>query len=417
LRSPAVNVRAIGFEGLKARGAAAVNAVGALLKDPNPYIRGRAIYLLNQLGPEGRQRAGTPESQTDSAMRITAYRAMQRAGLDVATVAARLARDSDAGVRREVALSMRNRPAAAAIDILVDVARGYDGVDRSYLEALGTGATGKEAALYGRLRPSGDPLAWPASFAQIAWRLHVPAAVPDLLARARSEKLPLADRRLAMDTLAFVDDPAASAAMVSVAQASGPLREPATWWLLNRLSNSWASYGLRETLKTAGIYDPDAIALKEAIVPRPPADLPELSIDEIVKLKGDAARGKTFATRCLVCHVIDGTGFELGPSLDGWGRGKSAEVIARALVQPNAEIAQGYEATEVKTTDGLTIEGVLLKQSDPLMMRSLGGLTQIIPASRVASRRRLPGSLMMSAAHLGLRPQDVADIVAFLSGR
>ena len=36
LRSPAVNVRAIGFEGLKARGAAAVNAVAGLLNDPNP---------------------------------------------------------------------------------------------------------------------------------------------------------------------------------------------------------------------------------------------------------------------------------------------------------------------------------------------------------------------------------------------
>ena len=152
-------------------------------------------------------------------------------------------------------------------------------------------------------------------------------------------------------------------------------------------------------------------------MPKPPADLPELSIDEIVRLKGDAARGKISAVRCVACHTIDGTGFELGPALDGWGRGKSAEVIARALVLPSAEIAQGYEGTEVKTTDGLTIEGVLLKQGDPLMMRSMGGLTQIIPANRVASRRRLPGSLMMSAAHLALTNQDVADLVAFLSGR
>ena len=83
LRSPAVNVRAIGFEGLKARGAAAVNAVAALLNDPSPYMRGRAIYLLYQLGPEGRQRAGAPESHTDPALRIAAYRAMRRAGLDV----------------------------------------------------------------------------------------------------------------------------------------------------------------------------------------------------------------------------------------------------------------------------------------------------------------------------------------------
>jgi hypothetical protein len=48
------------------------------------------------------------------------------------------------------------------------------------------------------------------------------------------------------------------------------------------------------------------------------------------------------------------------------------------------------------------------------MMRSMGEVTQIILADRVASRRRIPGSLMMSAAQLGLTAQDVADIVAFL---
>ena len=45
---------------------------------------------------------------------------------------------------------------------------------------------------------------------------------------------------------------------------------------------------------------------------------------------------------------------------------------------------------------------------------SMGGITQIIPGDRVASRRRIPGSLMMSAAQLNLSAQDVADIVAFL---
>ena len=92
---------------------------------------------------------------------------MRRADLDILPIAARLARDADAGVRREVALSLRDLPADKTLDILVDVARGYDGQDRSYLEALGTGATGKEAALYDRLRRElgvkDDPLTWSAA--------------------------------------------------------------------------------------------------------------------------------------------------------------------------------------------------------------------------------------------------------------
>ena len=86
-----------------------------------------------------------------------------------------------------------------------------------------------------------------------------------------------------------------------------------------------------------------------------------------------------------MCHAVGGTGAEFGPALDGWGRGKSAEVIATALVSPSAEIAHGYEGTEMRTKDGLTIQGVLIKQGDPLMMRSMGGVTQIIPADRVAA--------------------------------
>jgi putative heme-binding domain-containing protein len=418
LRSPAVNVRAIGFAGLKARGAAAVEPVAALLNDPSPYMRGRAIHLLYQLGPEGRQRAGVPASYTDPALRIAAYRAMRRAGLDVLPVAASLARDADPGVRREVALSMRDQPAEAALGILVDIARGYDGKDRSYLEALGTGATGKEPALYDRLRRelgvTGDPTSWSGSFARLAWRLHVPAAVQDLSARARSAKLSLADRRLALDTLAFINDPAASAAMLTLAEPNSPFREPATWWLLNRLSNAWADHGLRPALKTAGIYDPESLVLREAVVPRPAADSPELSLDEIVALSGDASRGKAAVNRCLMCHAVEGTGAELGPALDGWGRGKSPEVIANAIVRPDAEIAHGYEGTEITTKDGLIIQGLLIKEGDPLMMRSMGGVTQIIPTDRVASRRRLRQSLMMTPGQMGLTTQDVADLVAFL---
>ena len=397
-------MRAIGFEGLKAKGAEAVNAVAALLNDPSPYMKGRAIFLLTQLGPEGRSRAGSPESHTDPALRIAAFRAMRRAGLDVAAVSARLARDTDAGVRREVALSLRDKPAAESLDLLVEIARGYDGQDRQYLEAWGTGATNKEAALYPRLRRDlgvkNDPLTWTPAFARLAWRLHVPAAVPDLTTRARAEKLPMADRRLALDTLAFIDDPAASKAMLALAAPSSPFREVATFWLLNRMSNSWASHGLLPALKSAGIYDPDTIVLKEVVVPPPAAGAVEPSVAEVLRLTGSAQRGKDVSNRCLLCHTIGGTGNEVGPALDGWGRGKSPDVIATAIVDPNADIAQGYNGTEIRTKDGLTIQGMLIKQDAPIMMRSMGGVTQIIPNERIEATAG-------GVTHVDVEPESV----------
>ena len=289
LRSPAVNVRAIGFEGLKARGAAAVNAVAALLNDPSPYMRGRAIYLLYQLGPEGRQRAGAPESHTDPALRIAAYRAMRRAGLDV-TAGGGAARPRHRRRRPPRGGAVAARPAGRRrrSTILVDIARGFDGQDRSYLEALGTGATGKEA---GALRAAAArarrarPIRWrgPPTFARIAWRLHVPAAVPDLTARARvveavARRPPARARhaRLHQGSRGVEGDARARASRT--ARCASRRRV----WLLNRMSNDWADHGLRPALKAAGIYDPDAITLRE--VGRAAAArriCRELSVDEI----------------------------------------------------------------------------------------------------------------------------------------
>ena len=205
--------------------------------------------------------------------------------------------------------------------------------------------------------------------------------------------------------------------MLGVARGDGPLREPATWWLLNRMSNTWADHDLGPALKAAGIYDPDAITLQAVAKPEPPADLRAIAVDEVAGLTGNAARGRQVAAQCTMCHTVEGTGASVGPALDGWGRGKTADVIAAAIINPDGDIAQGFGGTELTTTDGLVIQGLLIKQGDPLMMRSMGGITQIIPADRVERRRNMGStSLMIGAAALGLTAQDVADLVAFLQG-
>ena len=133
-----------------------------------------------------------------------------------------------------------SRP-TTSLDILVDIARGFDGQDRSYLEALGTGATGKEPALYDRLQRElgvkDDPLAWPAG-------VHV-----DRVAAARAGGGRRPDRARAV-VEAVARRPPLRARYARVHQRPGrvegdarasrepnsPLREPATWWLLNRMS-------------------------------------------------------------------------------------------------------------------------------------------------------------------------------------
>ena len=49
-----------------------------------------------------------------------------------------------------------------------------------------------------------------------------------------------------------------------------------------------------------------------------------------------------------------------------------------------------------------------------MIVQSAGGLTQMIPRSKVKSRQGLNRSLMLSADQLGLSAQDLADIAAYL---
>lgn len=416
LKSPAINVRNLGFVGLKNKGEAALPVVKALLEDDNPYIASRAIFLMPHLGAAGIEAATKIASGSNDAMqRIAAFRALRRADQALPD----LSSDPSPAVLREVALSCRNLPLDECRDPLVKIAGKFDGSDRSYLEAFGIGASGKESGIYDAVKKTigdDDPLKWSEAFIRIAWRLHPQQSINDLLTRALSDKLSDSDRKLAMTTIAFNDSQDAAQAMLEIgAQEKSPLKASATWWLLNRSGNLWANHELMPKLKSRGIYDPDTIVLQEIITPDPkgmPKTLP--SIAEILKINGDPNKGKITAQRCIMCHQIDGIGIEYGPTLTGFGKTQTTEVLIDAILNPSSGIAHGYEGTEIKTVDGKIIHGLLIKNSDPFIILSMGGVSQIVPKQKIASKKKLKRSLMLSAEQLGFTAQDLADIVAYL---
>lgn len=46
---------------------------------------------------------------------------------------------------------------------------------------------------------------------------------------------------------------------------------------------------------------------------------------------------------CVGCHVVQGKGGQVGPPLDAIGRTRDATYLRRAILQPNADTAKGYE--------------------------------------------------------------------------
>lgn len=417
LKSPAVNVRSLGYNALKAQGAAAVAPVASLLHEANPYIRARAIWLLAEIGGDGLARVEGLLASPDEMIRLAAFRALRRQNHGVLAHAAKLASDPSAVVRREVAVAMRDVPYGESATILLTLAKGYDGKDRTYLEAWGIGSTGKETEIAAALlaaHPGANPITWTPAYTGLLWRLTPPAAATQFAARASATSLPEKDRLAAVTALGFMPSKEAALALADLAQKAGGLvQRQAFWWLLNYKDTRWAGLGLDAELKARGLYDPETVVITESVVPAPePSKLPPVA--EIAALKGDAQRGAALVTACYLCHRIGDQGVEYGPNLTSFAKMQTTEVVVGAIVNPSGDIAHGYEGTTVELKDGRLVQGMQVSESDPLVVMSMGGVTQLIPVDRVEKRTRLNRSLMLSAEQLGMDAQAVADLVAYL---
>ncbi|MFM8334716.1 MAG: dehydrogenase, partial [Opitutaceae bacterium] len=302
---------------------------------------------------------------------------------------------------------------------LLALGKGYDGHDRAYLEAWGTGCTGKEKEIAAALlaaAPGKDATKWPANYAHLIWRLTPTGAEGAFAARATAAALPEKERIAAVTALGFTPTKAAADALMDLAgSAGGMTKAHALWWLMNYKDTRWKDAGVAAALKQRGLFDPDTISITPSIVPEPaPSKLPPAAA--VAKLKGDAVKGAATSQACLLCHRLGDKGNEYGPALNGFARGQATEVVINAIIDPSAEIAHGYDGVAIDLKDGGQVHGILLSGGDPVVVQSMGGLTQMIPAAKIrgSSRKPLGRSLMLSAEQLGLSAQDVADIVAYL---
>jgi putative heme-binding domain-containing protein len=410
LQSPATNVRQVAFARLKAAGDVNMPAVLKLREHANPYIAARAVWLLAQLGEPGLIATRTWLESEDATKRLVALRAIRAASNDAIDILSNLTTDLSPMVRSEVAVALRDVPAAQSVPLLVKLSHHIDGGDRSLLEAWGIGCAGKEEAVWTALKPEG---AWNDDFAHITWRLHPAAAVSDLAKRAANGKLLTEQRKLALDTLAFIPEASAAAAVLELAKdKESPIHADILWWLIKRSTDDWSTFGIAEALKKEGIFDPESAKLVTIVTP---AAIPStVKLEEVLKLQGNAKNGAQLVTRCVMCHQVNGQGVEFGPNLEGWGRSQPGDIIAQALIEPSKDIAHGYDGQEIVTKDGVTIHGMILTEGNIMIIRSMGGQNQYVSKSRILSRRKLNQSMMLSASQLGLTVQDVADIVAYL---
>jgi len=418
LRNPAVNVRHLGFNALKGFGAKSLPVVSEILREANPYVAARGVWLLPHLGEEGVTRTKALLKDPNPSLRRLAFQSLRRAGHDTIGIAAELAMDADIAVRRDVATSLIAAPADKAVPILIELARRLDVSDKNSIASFGIGATNKQDAVWAAVKTElakDGAEAWSPAVERIAWLLHPASSVQEFVARASSTKVSQASRSLAVESLSFVETKEAALAMIKLCAAGSPSASEAKGWALMRMSGSWSAFDIRTELKNAGVYDAKTVVVNAIQVPEAPAGT--YTEQDVLSKTGDAAKGATKAQSCVMCHQLNGNGPAYGPELKGWASRQSREALVRALVNPSADIALGYEGVTLKLKAGAgAIDGRLQSNNDPIVITSTGGITQLVPKDRVAGgQTKMTRSLMMSAEQLGLSAQDVADIAAYLA--
>jgi putative membrane-bound dehydrogenase-like protein len=135
----------------------------------------------------------------------------------------------------------------------------------------------------------------------------------------------------------------------------------------------------------------------------------------VSELSGDSNRGKTlFVQNCSICHKLQGEGHSIGPDL-GTVADKPVQELVLAILDPNQAVDPIYTAYTVTLKDDREFTGILASETpNSITLRLPGGAEEVIQRSDVQEVRGSGRSLMPEGFETGLKPQDLADLIAYI---
>lgn len=137
---------------------------------------------------------------------------------------------------------------------------------------------------------------------------------------------------------------------------------------------------------------------------------------------GDADKGREIffgraEVSCRRCHKVDNSGGEVGPDLSRVGLDKTREYLLEALVDPNKQIAKGFETAILAMSDGRVFAGIVKEDDGEKLKLHLpdGQLVSIEKAEieeRTVGKSGMPDDLAKK-----LTKSEIRDLVEYLAQR
>lgn len=416
LKSPAPGVRWVAQDRLKNKAGVFSELLEFMAaNDDNPYYLARGLFLMAQLNEEmAEDLVREMLKSNDERMRIVAMRALRFSGkIPLLTLVKRMANDDSIMVKREVLTLMRGMKFEEIRKPLKSLIADYNGKNRWYLEALGAVCDDFKSEVYLKLlRPyQPNPNLWNERQMNLAWRIRSPEALADLAECMMAKKVDVETFRRLTYTFALC---------YSDAERKQNLD------FLKKLAEHMAFQGenyqaiITEFIEK-DISDPDPVPLTQSYLFPKKFGIPTKlgSVEEITALKPSSVNGRSKAALCMMCHQIGEAGTSFGPDLTNWGQVRDIKEVIRAMVDPAAELAHGYDKPLVVTQSGHRLEGVSRGYSwhaGAIRVKTIGGLTLKVPHRRPNAKIEYlkEHSWMPSASAMGLSDQDVRDLAEYL---
>jgi len=167
--------------------------------------------------------------------------------------------------------------------------------------------------------------------------------------------------------------------------------------------------------------DKQVHTLATRLLPEPPPVAPAFQkrIDELKAVlqrgPGNPYAGEPlFKARCAACHKLFFKGGNVGPDLTSYQRDNLGTMLL-SIVNPNAEIREGYQYYTVETKDGRSLSGFFVERDRQVtVLRGLDGENITLSALEIAELQPVGRSLMPEGLLDGLSEQELRDFFAYL---
>ena len=132
---------------------------------------------------------------------------------------------------------------------------------------------------------------------------------------------------------------------------------------------------------------------------------------------GDPYAGqKLFRKTCVRCHYLFNEGGRLGPDLTAYQR-QDLDALLLAMVNPSAEIREGFENHTAITIDGRVLSGLVVDRTEhsvSLQTADADGQPTVLVRDQIAVLRTEPTSLMPAGLLRDWPAGDIRDLFAYL---